>query len=189
MTLVEAICILISIQLCKQKEVNVFYIGDAKVVVVYLETSYNFYQVMDLLFEKYGSSVLVFDPDVPGTGQNEKQYADWFCEIVVSRMSSRTNVSAVTFDLVYNPLNVKYSSALVKEVIGPLVSRGVTTFFVTLDPLVVDAVESYSKKGDVAVVCYDCESGTYRNVTGETDKWVYKPVLDVVQKFEDAKNK
>ena len=45
------------------------------------------------------------------------------------------------------------------------------------------------KKGDVAVVCYDCETGTYRNVTGETDKWVYKPVFDVVQEFENARNK
>ena len=95
----------------------------------------------------------------------------------------------MTVDLVYNPLNFKYSSALVKEVVGPMVSRGVTTFFVTLDPLVVDAVESCSKKGDVAVVCYDCESETYRNVTGETDKWVYKPVLDTVQKLENARNK
>lgn len=166
-----------------------FYIGDANVVVVYLETSYNFYQVMDLLFEKYRSGMIVCDPDVPGTGQSEKQYADWFCTTVTSIMSSRTNVSAVTVDLVYNPLHIKYSSALVKEVIGPMVSRGVTTFFVTLDPLVVDAVESYSKKGDVAVVCYDYESETYRNVTGETDKWVYKPVLDVVQGFEDTRNK
>ena len=189
MTSVEAICILISIQLCKQKEVNVFYIGDANVVVVYLETSYNFYQVMDLLSEKYGSAMIVFDPSVPGTRQSEKQYADWFCASVARCMSSRTDVSAVTVDLVYNPLNFKYSSALVKEVIGPMVSRGVTTFFVTLDTLVVDAVESYSKKGDVAVVCYDCESETYQNVTGETDRWVYKPVLDAVQKFEDAKNK
>lgn len=166
-----------------------FYTGDAKVVVVYLETSYNFYQVMDLLFEKYRSGMLVFDPQVPGTGQDEKQYADWFCAMVTSHMSSRTNVSAVTVDLVYNSLNVKYSHALVKEVVGPLAYRGVTTFFVTLDPLVVDAVESYAKKEDVAVVCYDCESDTYRNVTGETDKWVYKPVLDVVQKFENARNK
>lgn len=166
-----------------------FYIGDANVVVVYLETSYNFYQVMDLLFEKYKSGMIVCDPDVPDPGQSEKQYADWFCTTVTSLMSSRTNVSAVTVDLVCNSLNVKYSSALVKSIIGPLVSRGVTAFFVTLDPLVVDAVESYAKKGDVAVVCYDCESGTYRNVTGETDKWVYKPVLDVVQKFEYAKNK
>lgn len=166
-----------------------FYIGDANVVVVYLETSYNFYQVMDLLFEKYKSDMIVCDPDVPGTGQSEKQYADWFCTTVTRLMSSRTNVSAVTVDLVYNSLHIKYSSALVKSIIGPLVSRGVTAFFVTLDPLVVDAVESYAKKGDVAVVCYDCKSGTYRNVTGETDKWVYKPVLDVVQKFEYAKNK
>ena len=166
-----------------------FYTGDANVVVVYLETSYNFYQVMDLLSEKYGSGMIVFDPSVPGTGQSEKQYADWFCASVASCISSRTNVSAVTVDLVYNPLNFKYASALVKEVVGPMVSREVTTFFVTLSPLVVDAVESYAKKGDVAVICYDCESGTYRNVTGETDKWVYKPVLDVVQGFEDAKNK
>jgi len=165
------------------------YIGDAKVVVVYLETSYNFYQVMDLLFEKYKSGMIVCDPSVPNTGQYEKQYADWFCTTVTSVMSSRTNVSAVTVDLVCNSLNVKYSSALVKSTIGPLVSRGVIVFFVTLDPLVVDAVESYANKGDVAVVCYDCESGTYRNVTGETDKWVYKPVLDVVQGFEDTRNK
>ena len=165
-----------------------FYIGDAK-VVVYLETSYNFYQVMDLLFKKYGSHMIVCDPSVPGTGQNEKQYADWFCASVTSLMSSRTDVVAVTFDLVYNSLNVKYSFALVKEVVGPLAYRGVTTFFVTLDPLVVDAVESCVKKGDVAVVCYDCETGTYRNVTGETDKWVYKPVFDVVQEFENASNK
>ena len=166
-----------------------FYLGDAKVVVVYLETSYNFYQVMDLLLEKYKSGMIVCDPSVPGTGQSEEQYADWFCTTITSLMTSRTNVSAVTVDLVCNSLNVKYSSALVKSTIGPLVSRGVTTFFVTLDPLVVDAVESYSKKGDVAVVCYDCKSGTYRNVTEETDKWVYKPVLDVVQGFEDARNK
>ena len=166
-----------------------FYIGDAKVVVVYLETSYNFYQVMDLLFKKYGSHMIVCDPSVPGTGQNEKQYADWFCASVTSHMSSRTDVAAVTVDLVYNSLNVKYSSALVKEVVGPLAYWGVTTFFVTLDPLVVDAVESYTDKEDVAVVCYDCESDTFRNVTDETDKWVYKPVLDVVQEFENARNK
>lgn len=166
-----------------------FYIGDANVVVVYLETSYNFYQVIDLLFEKYRSGMVVCTPSVPGTREDEKRYADCFCASVANRMSSRTDVRAVTVELVYNSLNFKYSSALVKEVIGSMVSRSVTTFFVTLDPLVVDAVESYSKKGDVAVVCYDCESETYRNVTGETDKWVYKPVLDVVQKFEDAKNK
>ena len=90
-----------------------FYIGDAKVVVVYLETSYNFYQVTDLLFKKYGSHMIVCDPSVPGTGQNEKQYADWFC----------------------------------------------------------------------------ASADTYRNVTDETDKWVYKPVFDVVQEFENARNK
>lgn len=166
-----------------------FYIGDAKVVVVYLESSYNLYQVMGLLFENYRSSMVVCDPPPSGAGQSEKQYAYQFCSGVVSVMSSRTNLRAVTVDFVYNPLHIKYSSALVKEVIGPMVSRGVTTFFVTLDLLVVDAVESYSKKGDVAVVCYDCESETYRNVTGETDKWVYKPVLDVVQGFEDTRNK
>lgn len=166
-----------------------FYIGDAKVVVVYLESNYNLYQVMDLLFEKYGSRMIVCDPPLPGTGQYENQYAYQFCSGVVSAMSSRKYVSSVTVDFVYNPLHIKYSSALVKEVIGPLVSRGVTVFFVTLDPLVVDAVESYAKKGDVAVICYDCESGTYRNVTEETDKWVYKPILDVVQEFENAKNK
>lgn len=166
-----------------------FYVGDAKVVVVYLETSYNFYQVMDLLFEKYKSGMIVCDPSVPGPGQPEKQYADWFASTVTSCLSHKTAVRAVTVDLVYNPINVKYSSALVKEVVRPLVSRGVTTFFVTLDPLVVDAVESYSEKHNVAVVCYDCESDTFRNVTGETDKWVYKPVLDVVQGFEDTRNK